>query len=534
MIYYALTTYHVLCCVLHRLSFLPKEDESVLVLSDIHRNSVAFLNRYQESGIFSRIVLLPESRVMATAKYLERKKMPTGFIYKKCCQELGELLKKDNVSLAGQDLTLCPDHFPFGWYVRRHRYPYHCMEEGCGVLSDRAFALSNMQRNKTQAKLFTRLGCFGDNDCAIELLGDRDHQQPGYNDPRLTDFSVAKLLKALPPDTLQKVLAFFGVEETFSLPPHSVLLLTQHLTNLGLMPLPDQHRFYTLFADLLLPKGPLIIKPHPDDIAGTYHAAFRTPVRVLPFAMPSELLPYCVKGTFSLAAAAYSTSVRTLSNVAENTLCFDNRILKNWRYLPQYAAAARFLKAAGISHAVTDGDEGVLSHVCRLQGANTTIAREENLAGDSTLPGNSTQLGDVVIFSDLNETRTPKQTAEFLRRYPVRCAIFLQETEQHAYFDGENQDIFPYVRPIPLQIGDEQKVITVVSKEDILMKTAENLIDTIELPHTGLTIELQGIARAERDKIRVLEGVLAATEKRLNDYIAEDKARAAESGAQAK
>ncbi|HIW14572.1 MAG TPA: hypothetical protein H9691_03890 [Firmicutes bacterium] len=523
MIYYALTTYHVLCCVLHRLSFLPKEEESVLVLSDIHRNSVAFLNRYRESGIFSRIVLLPESDVMATAKYLERKKMPTGFIYKKCCRDMGALLKNERLSLAGQDLALCPDHFPFGWYVRRHRYPYHCMEEGCGVLSDRAFALSNMQRNKTQAKLFTRLGCFGDNDCAIELLGDRDHQQPGYNDPRLTDFSVAKLLKALPAGTLQKVLAFFGVEETFSLAPHSVLLLTQHLANLGLMPLPDQHRFYTLFADLLLPKGPLMIKPHPDDIAGTYHAAFHTPVQVLPFAMPSELLPYCVKGTFSLAAAAYSTSVRTLSNVAQDTLCFDDRILKNWRYLPQYAAAARFLKAAGFPRAVTDGDEGVLSQVCRLQGASTTITRDENLLG-----------ADVVIFSDLNESRTPKQTAAFLRQHPVRCAIFLQETEQHAYFDGENRDIFPYVRPIPLQIGDEQKVITVVSKEDILMKTAENLNETIELPHTGLTIDLQGIARAERDKIRVLEGVLAATEKRLNDYISEDKARTAESGAQAK
>ncbi len=474
MIYYALTTYHVLCCVLHRLSFLPKEEESVLVLSDIHRNSVAFLNRYRESGIFSRIVLLPESDVMATAKYLERKKMPTGFIYKKCCRDMGALLKNERLSLAGQELTLCPDHFPFGWYVRRHRYPYHCMEEGCGVLSDRAFALSNMQRNKTQAKLFTRLGCFGDNDCAIELLGDRDHQQPGYHDPRLTDFSVAKLLKALPAGTLQKVLAFFGVEETFSLAPHSVLLLTQHLANLGLMPLPDQHRFYTLFADLLLPKGPLMIKPHPDDIAGTYHAAFHTPVQVLPFAMPSELLPYCVKGTFSLAAAAYSTSVRTLSNVAQDTLCFDDRILKDWRYLPQYAAAARFLKAAGITRAVTDGDEGVLSQVCRLQGASTTITRDENLLG-----------ADVVIFSDLNETRTPKQTAAFLRRHPVRCAIFLQETEQHAYFDGENRDIFPYVRPIPLQIGDEQKGITVVSKEAILMKTAENLIETIELPHTG-------------------------------------------------
>ena len=348
MIYYALTTYHVLCCVLHRLSFLPKEEESVLVLSDIHRNSVAFLNRYRESGIFSRIVLLPESDVMATAKYLERKKMPTGFIYKKCCRGHGRTSQKREAVPRRAGPGPVPRPLPvWGGMCAATATPTTAWKRGCGVLSDRAFALSNMQRNKTQAKLFTRLGCFGDNDCAIELLGDRDHQQPGYNDPRLTDFSVAKLLKALPAGTLQKVLAFFGVEETFSLAPHSVLLLTQHLANLGLMPLPDQHRFYTLFADLLLPKGPLMIKPHPDDIAGTYHAAFHTPVQVLPFAMPSELLPYCVKGTFSLAAAAYSTSVRTLSNVAQDTLCFDDRILKNWRYLPQYAAAARFLKAAG-------------------------------------------------------------------------------------------------------------------------------------------------------------------------------------------
>ena len=62
MLYYALTTYHVLCCVLHKMTVHPKE-EAVLVLSDIHRNSAAFAQRYRESGIFSRVVILQEAAV---------------------------------------------------------------------------------------------------------------------------------------------------------------------------------------------------------------------------------------------------------------------------------------------------------------------------------------------------------------------------------------------------------------------------------------------------------------------------------------
>ena len=126
------------------------------------------------------------------------------------------------------------------------------------------------------------------------------------------------------------------------------LLLTQHMANLGLMTLPEQHRLYTLFADYLFPKGSqLVIKPHPDDIAGTYHRVFGEDAVVLPFAMPSELMAYCIRGRFQKAAAAYSTSVRSMGHIADETLCFDSRILQDWRYLPLYDCAVRFLQASG-------------------------------------------------------------------------------------------------------------------------------------------------------------------------------------------
>lgn len=73
MIYYALTTYHVLCCVLHKMTVHPQEN-AVLLLSDIHKNSVAFAKHYQSTGIFDKVVLLEELSVLEHQRYLERKK----------------------------------------------------------------------------------------------------------------------------------------------------------------------------------------------------------------------------------------------------------------------------------------------------------------------------------------------------------------------------------------------------------------------------------------------------------------------------
>ena len=76
ILYYALTTYHIQCCVLHRLT-RKKDDTAVLLLSDIHKNSVAFLDRYKNSGIFDDVLLLKESEVNANIKKNEQDRKST-------------------------------------------------------------------------------------------------------------------------------------------------------------------------------------------------------------------------------------------------------------------------------------------------------------------------------------------------------------------------------------------------------------------------------------------------------------------------
>ncbi len=523
MIYYALTTYHVLCCVLHKMAVAPHE-KAVLLLSNIHKNSVAYVSRYRDSGIFDRVVLLDELSVLGHQKYLERKKLPTKLILSNCCRRMETVLKEEGISLKKEELYLCPDHFLFGWYVIHNRMPYHCFEEGSGVLSDREFALNNMKRNRTQYQLCFSLGCFGDNHYAVEVLADRGKQKPGYENEKMTDFSVDHILAAMEPQERERVLRFFGGEEKIQLRENSSLLLTQHMANLGLMSLEDQHRLYTLFADYLFaPGSQLVIKPHPDDIAGTYRAVFGETVTILPFAMPSELMKYCLEGRFQKAAAAYSTSVRSMSYIADETLCFDNRILKDWKYIPLYDAAVRFLQAVGITSAITNGDEGLMQELSCMNGKEIEFQLQQELLKEQE---NFTKWEEAVVFSDLTEEEPLERaakTAAFLQKTRAKVVIFCQEKNEYPFFDGENRDVFRWVRPITLRAGGKVREIYIYTKEQAIMETAEKFQQKKELPYTGVTIEMSGIAVSEQEKIRVLEGVLAATEKRLNSYIEERK-----------
>ncbi|HIY27555.1 MAG TPA: hypothetical protein H9679_00810, partial [Firmicutes bacterium] len=112
-----------------------------------------------------------------------------------------------------------------------------------------------------------------------------------------------------------------------------------------------------------------------------------------------------------------------------------------------------------------------------------------------------------------------EEISSLLSRGKFRVVVFCQEQEAYSFFTGRNQEIFRYVRPITLRMGAETRQITVYTKEREIMEIAEKFHQVKELPYTGVTVEMDGISRSEAEKIRLLEGVLAATEKRLNSYI---------------
>ena len=501
ILYYALTTYHIQCCVLHRLT-RKKDDTAVLLLSDIHKNSVAFLDRYKNSGIFDDVLLLKESEVNANIKKNEQKHRSKNSILKSACAEIKRVLPITPNS--ADELYLCPDHFPFGWYVIKNKIKYHCFEEGCGVLSDNRFMMSNMSRNKTQTALMNTLGYFGENDSCVEILADAQAQAEGFTHPKMTDFSAKRILENLDEHTLDKVLSFFGVNNTVKTNKNTSLILTQHMANLGIMPLCDQHRLYELFADYFLENTHIAIKPHPDDIAGRYKDIFGNSCTVLPFAI-----------------AAYSTAVKNLGNFCDRMICFDNRIMDDFRHIHRYYAAVKLAKYLGKNDSiVTNGNELLLEELAKNDDLQTEFRFSNEISDFDGYAIVSDRLCENRKIEDISALISSKQNRGWI--------IFLNEEQLHIYFDGTDKKVFSKIRPIFIEIkGTEkthQEVIYLYSENKKALENAENFSLTKELKYTGVTIDLHSISKSESEKVKMLEGVLEATEKRLNGYIENKKA----------
>ena len=98
----------------------------------------------------------------------------------------------------------------------------------------------------------------------------------------------------------------------------------------------------------------------------------------------------------------------------------------------------------------------------------------------------------------------------------------------HIYFDGTDKKVFSKIRPIFIEIKETEKshqeVIYLYSENKKALEKAENFNLTKELKYTGVTVDLHSISKSESEKIKMLEGVLEATEKRLNGYIENKKA----------
>lgn len=521
ILYYALTTYHIQCCVLHKLTKRPDEN-AILLLSDIHRNSIAFLERYKKSGIFDDVLLLQEASVNANVRRGSAKHRSKSSILRTACRQIKAVLPVNPSHM--DEVYLCPDHFPFGWYIISNKIKYNCFEEGCGVLSDNKFMLSNLRRNKAQYELMDVLGYFGSNDSAVEILADTQCQADGYKNEKMVDFSVKRILKELDGKKLAKVLEFFGVDKKIEATDKKIsLILTQHMANLGIMPLEKQHLLYCLLADYFLENTYIAVKPHPDDIAGRYDEIFFGEAAVLPFAMPSELLPYCLGSSIKTAIAANSTAVKSLSDICDRTICFDNRILTGFEDIHRYFCTVEIIKSLSLSgNILTNADELMLRELAK------TFDVSAGFEHTDTLPIN----GDIAVISDsIADTYSYDDINKYLQDINSdRTVIFLNEKNKYAFFDGEHTEVFRYARPVFINLKSSEsaaeqaeQTVYIYSGNNDIIKGVENFKMEKELKYTGVTVDLHSVSAEEREKIKLLEGVLNATQERLKEYISNKK-----------
>lgn len=343
ILYYAVTSYHVLCCMLHKLTRHP-HDKAVLYISDTHPECHRLLECVREGEAFEVVGTFPDKGRLLPYK----KKYGVGTSKKKLdklADQLCREISRDFPFFPEEigEYNICGDQYSLGIWLIKNRIPYNFFEEGCGVYTRKYLLLENLARlNLFQHDLALHLNCMGDNSFIREKYLEFSSQEGEFDKKGCVDFSVKNILKQLEEKDLNRVLKTFQVSKGEKIKENSVLLLTQQFVNMGFLTVKEEKELYDLMLDYFSIQGPLFIKPHSSDWQGLYKQWYPKAVVFERF-MPSELLPYGCGGKFFKGITVSSTSIWGLEPYLEQVVCLDSSFEDHYHVFHRYYALGQFL-----------------------------------------------------------------------------------------------------------------------------------------------------------------------------------------------
>ena len=344
-IYYAMTNYHVLCCILHRMISDKKNKAKLWVSSYLVDDQPSIIKDLKKSMIFDDVTIFKEVRFI----YYDKKNYTESMIEEELdniCKGVEDYSREIMNSL---NLYVCQDTYGLGIYLNRAGIDYNYFEDGCGRLSSPEIEMALIEDgHPMRARLVKKLKCLGKSANVKERYGDLSEQKEGYFNSKDVDFSVKKILKRLTRDELDKILKIYHCRKYNLKKKKKDLLLTWHYNNMNFMSLEEQKLFFTLLVDYFkMEDEMLFIKPHPSDRQPDYQEYFEDAV-VLERHMPAELLPFLIDDKFEKGITNWSTSIFGLQDILKEIINFDKDIDKTYKDFNKYFAIVKYLDSVKI------------------------------------------------------------------------------------------------------------------------------------------------------------------------------------------
>lgn len=342
-LYYALTNYHLLCCILHVFKYHSGE-ENVLYLSRWHPDCIEMINNLRKANIFSRVEIFNEVDSPSGNKKINSKQM--GY-------DIDEIVSKIPINFisdvnSSKEINIAGDHYCCSIYLVKKQINYNYFEDACGILSDEDRLLRYLKNNDySRYQIIKKLKLPGNHSYILKRFGNLSQQQEGYFNEKDIDFSIPDILKEISKNDISRVINVFS-NQKIRLPDNAVLFLTFHYVTMQLLNLEEQKLLYLLLVDYFYNDKKLVIKPHPSDIQPDYSEWFPDSI-VLPRKMPSELLPILNSKKFFRALTAYSTSITLLRNYCNDVVSFSPNIEKNFYSINKCYFVLQILKNYSIS-----------------------------------------------------------------------------------------------------------------------------------------------------------------------------------------
>ena len=344
-IYFVMTNYQLLECILHKMTINNDNKATILFSSFLVSHNPGILRDVEESGIFDRVAEFEET-IFSYEKNVNMQD-EIDAIADSVESKYGELFEKSNNIYVGQDVN------SLGVYLVARKIQYYCLEDACGSYSNPEVLMSIIKdENKNRYNIIKKLKLGGRSKYVIKVYCDFDYQKEDFDPSSCVDFSVKKILKTLSKDELDKILRIYHCRRQKLDNKKKELLLTWHYNNMGFMTLDEQKVFFTLLVDYFKDgDSVLFIKPHPSDRGADYKKWFKDAI-VFDRLMPSELLPFCIEDEFEKGITNWSTSIFGLREVLKNVVNFDKDIDKTYLDFHKYFAIVKYLDSIKNGHSV--------------------------------------------------------------------------------------------------------------------------------------------------------------------------------------
>lgn len=333
-LYYGLTNYHLLCCILHRLIYNSNEEAIFVASQGILKSRIETL---EESNIFDTVYYLEDTNIRN--KYFEglnEKTAPSEI--EKIANEFSNKYEKIlpfNIN-EFDDFYLSADHGVFGIYILIKKCLYTYLEDGRGIYSNWKILDGLLKiKNPGIREMSRYYKAYGKSDLIKEKYIAFDSQDNNCNFKNCIDFDINNLLDKLSTEQLNKIFKVFNIKlcNKYATYKKNALILTQRFTAYNMLKEEECILMYALLCDIFASDCNIYLKPHPADKC-KYDNVFREAI-LLEKELPSELIRYIINKNFDIGISTYSSSIYSLKpyikdiyNIDESVVSFRDDIFK--------------------------------------------------------------------------------------------------------------------------------------------------------------------------------------------------------------
>lgn len=503
ILYHAITVYQLECCILHKIKYHQNEVAHIMLLNGL---PIEQINNLKKTNMFKEVYII------------HYKDGGVHINYEKC----------DNPQIFNRlhnydEIYLCGYHYGVGIELAKKQIPFSIFEEACGVLckSDR---LENIVKNisNTWFNEASKYGLLNNTYSYIKkIYCNIKNQDEIMNDDRIVDFDINKILAELNSDELKCIFKIFNVPEVINVAKNTVLILTQHYANLGIMTWEQQKNIYRYVIDYFLEGYNLLFKPHPYDLM--YYTELFPDSIVIRERFPSELLPYVFERRPECIASINSTSVKCIKECFNKILEFDIEFEKQFENIHRYYVAFEMIKQLIKEDTVVymcGVNKSIIYNFATLAGISIEKFREcESINDISEMCKNS-----IFILDDLDMFSLYREVASKIEKlYLNNVCIFLNSSETGLSFVTDNTDTS---KIMVMEIeGFDNRTKEISFKEYIYTYSRKvwpnmNKIEK-NLEYSNIIVSSKQIDNNDREN-HILKGILNATEKRLLHYISRE------------